>query len=62
MCHSLEPTRIAEGLARVASNEQLYTDAVRAGQNALKDELGEEIFLTRLAELLGIDADVLAET
>lgn len=58
-CHSLDPTEIVQGLNRLISDPQYYSDAVRAGQEALCKELSLEVFRSRFATLLGVNVNQL---
>jgi hypothetical protein len=59
-CYSLDPARILEGVVRLMCDAQYYEDAVQAGQDALCNELGSEIFSGHLAQLFGIDREMLS--
>jgi len=54
-CHSLEESQIIESLRRLATDRELYTLAVQAGQMALDEELDLRVFLRRFAALIGIE-------
>lgn len=58
-CHSLDPTQILKGINRLMGDAQYYEDAVLAGRSALCNELGSDILRCRLAELIGIDREML---
>jgi glycosyltransferase involved in cell wall biosynthesis len=53
-CHSLEKSAIIECLHRLVNDRELYASAVQAGQRALDEELNQQVFLRRFAELIGI--------
>lgn len=53
-CHSLDKNAIVEALERFVTEEGLYARMTRAGQDALDQELDQQVFLRRFATLVGV--------
>jgi glycosyltransferase involved in cell wall biosynthesis len=54
-CHSLDEASIIECLQKFATDREFYAMATLAGQVALRQEFDLRIFLSRFAELIGIE-------
>ena len=54
-CHSLEAPAIIECLRRFVRDRDFYQSAVQFGQDALDQELNERSFVSRFADLIGVD-------
>ncbi|EAU54522.1 hypothetical protein [Mariprofundus ferrooxydans] len=55
-CHSLDAAAIVDCLKQLACDEQFYRQAVDAAAEAVQEELSTEVFLTRFATMIGIEA------
>lgn len=55
-CHSLDHAAIIETLTQLIIDTERYASMAEAGRKAMDQELTQDIFLSRFAELIGIEA------